>query len=87
MISEADRSTKDRLGRAAYVVTGVRNLGARRVKATVEVDGTPFYKGKVSCVLATNVGKILGGTSARYSAGSRLSPRRDRTTDSSSWGW
>ena len=64
MISEADRSTKDRLGRAAYVVTGVRNLGARRVKATVEVDGTPFYKGKVSCVLAANVGKILGGIEA-----------------------
>ena len=64
MISDADRSTKDRLGRAAYVVTGVRNLGARRVKATVEVDGTPFYKGKVSCVLAANVGKILGGIEA-----------------------
>jgi hypothetical protein len=29
MISDADRSTKDRLGRAACVVTGVRNLGAR----------------------------------------------------------
>jgi hypothetical protein len=64
MISDADRSTKDSLGRAAYVVTGVRNLGARRVKATVEVDGTPFYKGKVSCVLAANVGKILGGIEA-----------------------
>jgi diacylglycerol kinase family enzyme len=64
MISEADRSTKDRLGRAAYVVTGVRNLGARRVKATVEVDGTLFYKGKVSCVQAANVGKILGGIEA-----------------------
>ena len=64
MISDADRSTKDSLGRAAYVVTGVRNLGARRVKATVEVDGTPFYKGKGSCVLAANVGKILGGIEA-----------------------
>ena len=32
MISDADRGTKDRLGRAAYVVTGVRNLGARRGK-------------------------------------------------------
>ena len=63
MISDADRSTKDGLGRA-YVVTGVRNLGARRVKATVEEDGTPFYKGKVSCVLAANVGKILGGIEA-----------------------
>ena len=64
MISDADRSTKDRLGRAAYVITGIRNLGARRVKATVEVDGTLFYQGKVSCVLAANVGKILGGIEA-----------------------
>jgi diacylglycerol kinase (ATP) len=64
MISDADRGMKDRLGRAAYVITGLANLGARRVKATVEVDGTPFYQGKVSCVLAANVGKILGGVEA-----------------------
>jgi diacylglycerol kinase family enzyme len=64
MIADADRGTKDKLGRAAYVATGIRNLAARRVRATVEVDGTPFYKGKVSCVLAANVGKILGGVEA-----------------------
>jgi YegS/Rv2252/BmrU family lipid kinase len=64
MIADADRGTKDKLGRAAYVVTGIRNLAARRVRATVKVDGTPFYKGKVSCVLAANVGKILGGVEA-----------------------
>jgi len=61
MIADADGGMKDRLGRAAYVVTGARNLGARRVSATVEVDGKRFFKGKVSCVLAANVGKILGG--------------------------
>ena len=64
MISDADRGTKGRLGRAAYLYTGIRNLGARRVKATVEVDGKCFFKGKVSCVLAANVGKILGGVEA-----------------------
>ena len=64
MISAADRGTKDRLGRAAYVVTGIRNLTARRVRATVEVDGTAFFTGKVSCVLAANVGRILGGIEA-----------------------
>ena len=64
MISDADRGTKDRLGRAAYVVTGVKNLAARRARATVKVDGQPFFKGKVSCVLAANVGKILGGVEA-----------------------
>ncbi len=64
MIADADRGTKDRLGRAAYVVTGIRNLRARRVRATIEVDGKRFFKGKVSCVLTANVGKILGGVEA-----------------------
>ena len=30
----------------------------------MEVDGTRFFSGKVSCVLAANVGKILGGVEA-----------------------
>ena len=64
MISEADRGAKDRLGRAAYIVTGVRNLATRRARATVKVDGKAFFHGKVSCVLAANVGKILGGVEA-----------------------
>ena len=34
------------------------------VRATVEVDGERFFKGRVSCVLAGNVGKILGGIEA-----------------------
>jgi diacylglycerol kinase (ATP) len=64
MIADADRGTKDRLGQAAYVVTGIRNLRARRVRAIVKVDGKPFFKGKLACVLAANVGKILGGVEA-----------------------
>jgi diacylglycerol kinase (ATP) len=64
MIAEADRGLKDRLGRAAYLYTGIRNLGARRMKATVEVDGKRFFKGRVSCVLAANVGTIMGGIEA-----------------------
>jgi diacylglycerol kinase (ATP) len=64
MIADADRGMKDTLGRAAYLYTGARNLRARRVKATVQVDGQRFFKGPVSCVLVGNVGKILGGISA-----------------------
>jgi diacylglycerol kinase (ATP) len=45
MIKEADGGMKDRLGRVAYVYTGARNLSARRVKATIEVDGKRFFKG------------------------------------------
>jgi diacylglycerol kinase (ATP) len=64
MISDAGRGLKDRLGRAAYLYTGAKNLSARRMKATVEVDGEHFFKGRVSCVLAANVGTILGGIEA-----------------------
>jgi diacylglycerol kinase (ATP) len=64
MIKEADGGMKDRIGRAAYLWTGARNLGARRVKATIEVDGRRFFKGSVSCVLVGNVGKVLGGIEA-----------------------
>jgi YegS/Rv2252/BmrU family lipid kinase len=64
MIADADGAAKSELGPAAYVVTGVRNLRARRVRATIEVDGKPFFSGKVSCVLTANVGKILGGIQA-----------------------
>ena len=64
MIKDADRDMKNRLGRTAYLYTGLRNLSARRVKATVEVDGRRFFEGRVSCVLAGNVGRILGGVRA-----------------------
>ena len=68
MIKQADRGMKDRFGRAAYLYTGSRNLTARRVKAVIEVDGRRFFKGRVSCVLAGNVGKILGGVEAFHGA-------------------
>jgi diacylglycerol kinase (ATP) len=61
MIKEAGRGRKGRFGRAAYVFAGARNLNAPRARATVEVDGRRFYKGRVSCVLVGNVPKVLGG--------------------------
>jgi diacylglycerol kinase (ATP) len=64
MIKEADRGMKDRVGRAAYLYAGVRNLSARRVNAVIEADGRRFFKGRLSCVLVGNVGKLLGGVEA-----------------------
>jgi diacylglycerol kinase (ATP) len=61
MIKQADRAMKDCFGRAAYLYTGARNLSASRVKAVIEVDGLRFFKGRISCVLAGNVGNVLGG--------------------------
>jgi diacylglycerol kinase family enzyme len=68
MIKQADRGMKDRFGRAAYLYTGARNLSASRAKAVIEVDGKRFFKGRVSCVLAGNVGKVLGGVEAFHGA-------------------
>ena len=64
MIAGADRGLKDRLGRAAYLYTGMKNIRAQPVQATVKVDGERFFKGRISCVLAANVGTILGGIEA-----------------------
>jgi diacylglycerol kinase (ATP) len=64
MIKDADGGMKDRLGRVAYLWTGLKNMNAARVKATVEVDGRRFFKGSTSCVLVGNVGKVLGGIEA-----------------------
>jgi YegS/Rv2252/BmrU family lipid kinase len=64
MIKDAGRGMKDRIGRVAYLYAGARNLSARRVKATIEVDGRRFFKGRISCVLAGNVSKLLGGVEA-----------------------
>jgi diacylglycerol kinase (ATP) len=61
MIAGADRSTKARLGQAAYVYTGAKSLFAPPVRAVVKVDGRRFFKGPASCVLAGNVGRVLGG--------------------------
>jgi diacylglycerol kinase (ATP) len=61
MIGEAGRGMKARVGRAAYLYAGARNLSARRVKAVIDADGRRFFKGRVSCVLVGNVGKLLGG--------------------------
>ncbi len=68
MIKAADRAMKDRIGRAAYLYTGARNLSARRVKAAIDVDGKRFFKGRISCVILGNVGKIVGGVEAFHGA-------------------
>jgi diacylglycerol kinase (ATP) len=58
---DADASLKGRLGRLAYVWTGIRNLGERRFRAVIKVDKKQWFKGKASCVLVGNVGKLFGG--------------------------
>ena len=56
-----DGGLKERFGRAAYVWTGSQNLSLKPFRATIEVDGAEWFKGKATCVLLGNVGKLVGG--------------------------
>jgi YegS/Rv2252/BmrU family lipid kinase len=65
MIRDAgDGGLKERLGRVAYVWTGSENLRSKPFRADIEVDGANWYKGKASCILFGNVGKLVGGVEA-----------------------
>ncbi len=60
MIRDAD-DLKDRVGRAAYLWSGSRNLRAKGFSAEIAVDGTDWYEGNATCVLFGNLGDIFGG--------------------------
>jgi diacylglycerol kinase (ATP) len=60
MIRAADGGLKDRLGRAAYVWTGLRSVGAEPTQTKIKIDGTTWFSGKATCVLIGNIGTIFG---------------------------
>jgi YegS/Rv2252/BmrU family lipid kinase len=64
MIRDADGALKNRLGRAAYVFTGAKNIRASRFKTRVRIDGEKWFDDEASCVLVANVGKIMGDIAA-----------------------
>ena len=64
MIQDADGKLKDRLGKLSYVYTGLRNLHSEAPKATIKVDGTPWFADDASCVLVGNVSTVTGGVKA-----------------------
>jgi diacylglycerol kinase (ATP) len=64
MIRDAGKAMKSRIGRAAYLWTGARNLRAGRVGTTIRVDGATWFEGEASCVLVGNVGTVIGGLPA-----------------------
>ena len=55
---------KERFGRVAYVWSGSENLRSKPFRARIEVDGVGWFKGKASCILLGNVGKLFGGVEA-----------------------
>ncbi|WP_319460291.1 diacylglycerol/lipid kinase family protein [Micromonospora sp. RTP1Z1] len=64
LIRDADRKLKGRLGRAAYVWTGLRHVRGELVRTRIRVDGADWFDGDASCVLFGNVGTITGGIPA-----------------------
>ena len=61
MIRDADGGLKDRLGRVAYVWTGLKNLRSEPFGAEIKVDGVGWFKGDATCVLIGNLGQLFGG--------------------------
>jgi diacylglycerol kinase (ATP) len=64
MIGDADGNLKDTLGRVAYVWTGARNIRAEPFDARIRVDGRTWHRGKTSCILLGNVGRLFAGLEA-----------------------
>ena len=64
MIQDADRNLKDRLGKLAYVWTGLRHVDGEPATARITVDGATWFDDEASCVLIGNVSKITGGIKA-----------------------
>ena len=64
MIRDADRKLKDRLGKLAYVWTGLRHVNGAAPAAKIKIDGTRWFDDEASCVLIGNVGTITGGIRA-----------------------
>jgi YegS/Rv2252/BmrU family lipid kinase len=64
MINDADRKMKERLGKLAYVWTGLRHVDGEPATARVTIDGVKWFDDEASCVLIGNVGTITGGIHA-----------------------
>ena len=65
LIEEADDSgLKDRFGRLGYVWAGIRHRHVSPARVRITVDGTPWYTGGATTVIAGNVGTLIGGLTA-----------------------
>ncbi len=60
MIRGADR-LKDRIGRSAYLWSGSKSLREDAFEAQIRVDGTDWFEGRATCILAGNLGDVFGG--------------------------
>jgi diacylglycerol kinase family enzyme len=61
MIDDVDGPAKERFGRLSYIWAGLREVSGRGTRMTVKIDGQTWYRGRATCVLVGNVGRVLGG--------------------------
>jgi diacylglycerol kinase (ATP) len=64
LIADSDKGAKARLGRLAYFRAGAKAMRGEPTGIRVTVDGTEWFRGRASCVLVGNVGRITGGIPA-----------------------
>jgi diacylglycerol kinase (ATP) len=61
MIRDTSDVAKKDLGRLAYFRSSLRAIRARSVRMKIRVDGAKWFKGKASCALIGNIGRVTGG--------------------------
>ncbi|HLJ74790.1 MAG TPA: diacylglycerol kinase family lipid kinase, partial [Thermoanaerobaculia bacterium] len=61
MIRDTSDAAKKELGRLAYFRSSIKAIRARSVRMRIRVDGRKWFKGKASCALAGNLGRVTGG--------------------------
>jgi diacylglycerol kinase (ATP) len=61
MIRDTSDTAKQELGRLAYFRSSLKAMRARSVRMRIRVDGANWFKGKASCALIGNIGRVTGG--------------------------
>jgi diacylglycerol kinase (ATP) len=61
MIRDTSDAAKEELGRLAYFRSSVKALRARSVRMRIRIDGAKWFKGKATCALIGNIGRVTGG--------------------------
>lgn len=68
MIHDADREAKNKFGPFAYFWSALKNVGRKRVRVDVRLDGGAPLTRRVKSVIVANMGKITGGVEAMPTA-------------------
>jgi diacylglycerol kinase (ATP) len=61
VMADTDEALKQKVGMAAYIVTGLRNMHGPQFKVRVSVDGGIEFTRRIKSVLLGNCGKLFGG--------------------------